>query len=417
MSATTYRTDAHLVELLKLIEDCGGNISQAARKHGLNRSYLSQQVNLASARGLTHKTIVKDIVPALETKVRLLERELAAVKRDNLSVEEVRRTIYSLAEMVPDPPTWLTKERPPNLPGVPMTCWSDWHWAERVSLTQTGGANKFNRAIAKERVKLLVDHTIDLTMHHMVNPKYPGIVVCLGGDMITGGIHDELRETNEGTIQQALLEVQEQIIAALTALADVFGNVFVPCVVGNHARGTVRPRMKDFVYESYEWNLYCQLEAYFKRVDDKRIQFHIPGEADAYFTVLGHRFALTHGDRLGVKGGDGIIGTIGPVVRGVKKLLLSEAENGRPVDTVILCHYHTYIPRGDAFPGIVNGALIGYNEYARNELRVPPARPSQALWFIHEKHGFTAQWPIYLDQRRKSSDSADWVKWEKRRTS
>lgn len=410
-----YVSDAQLVEVLKLIEEAGGNISKTARKHGLNRSHLSLQVNTAKARGLTSKTVIRNPVPMLETKVKLLERELAQIKRDNLSVAEVRKTIYDLAEMVPDPPAWLMKERPPHLPGVPMTCWSDWHWGERVTLEQTGGANLFNRKIAKERVRRLIDSTIDLTMHHMVNPKYPGIVVCLGGDMITGNIHEELRETNEGTVQQALLEVQEQLIAALTLMADTFGNVFVPCVVGNHGRGTLKPRAKDFVYESYEFNLYCQLESHFKRTNDSRIQFHIPGEADAYFTVLGHRFALTHGDRLAVKGGDGIIGTIGPIVRGTKKLLLSEAENGRPIDTVIICHYHTYIPRGDAVPGIVNGSLIGYNEYARNMLRVAPARPSQALWFMHEKHGFTAQWPVYLDTRRKSADSADWVKWEKRR--
>lgn len=31
----------------------------------------------------------------------------------------------------------------------------------------------------------------------MVNPDYPGIVVALAGDMVSGDIHQELKETNE----------------------------------------------------------------------------------------------------------------------------------------------------------------------------------------------------------------------------
>lgn len=404
-------TDAELVELLKLVK--GKSISETAVKHGINRPYLSEQLKMARARGLTAETKVRDPVPALETKITLLQRELALLKKHNESAAAVRREIYALKELTPDPPSWIIEKRPAHMPGVPMTIWSDFHWGERVDEESVGGVNKFNRAVARERMKRLVAGTIDLTINHMVNPKYPGIIICLGGDMITGGIHDELRETNDGTVQQSLIEVQGQLIWALGQLADTFGRVFVPAVIGNHGRSSLRPRFKEKVYESLEWNLYCQLELYFR--NDPRIQFFIPGETDAHFSVLGHRFHLTHGDCLGVKGGDGIIGAIGPIARGATKLGRSEATIGRDFDTLLLAHWHTYIPRGDATPVVVNGCFIGYNEYARLQLRVPYSRPSQSLWFIHEKHGFTAQWPVYLDDRRKATDTADWVKWNKRR--
>jgi hypothetical protein len=77
-------------------------------------------------------------------------------------------------------------------------------------------------------------------------------------------------------------------------------------------------------------------------------------------------------------------------------------------------HWHTYIPRGDACPVIVNGALKGFDEYARLFLRVPYSRPSQALWFVHPSHGITAQWQVYLDEKRKSADTAKWLTWEQR---
>lgn len=348
-------------------------------------------------------------------RVRELERELAGIRKDNISAEEIRTKLYKLSEQTPAPPKWLVKSRPSGQPGIPCTMWSDWHWGEVVNPVEVGGVNAFDRRIAKLRLSRLVDITCDLALHHMGrSPKFPGIVVCLGGDFYTGTIHDELRETNEGFIFQVLHELQDQLCAALTVMADKFGRVFVPCVVGNHGRTTQRPRAKGRVYENYEWNLYCQLERHFR--NDARVQFMIPGETDAYFSVLGHRFLLTHGDALGVKGGDGIIGALGPITRGTIKVGRSEAQIGRDFDTLLMGHWHTFIPRGDASAALVNGSLKGYDEYARLMLRVPYARPSQALWFIHERHGFTAQWPIYLDEQRKSVKSKEWVTWQSRST-
>ena len=342
-------------------------------------------------------------------RIQLLEKQLKAVQRHNDSEEKIREQIFELAKYIPQPPKWLVKKRDPKLPGVPMTIWSDWHFGEQVFNEQVGGVNAFNLRIGQERVKRLVDSTIDLCLSHMVNPDYPGIVVCLGGDMITGAIHDELAATNDGTVQDALFAVEDSLIAALTTMAEAFGRVFVPCVIGNHGRDTVKPRFKNRPKQSYEWGLYHHLERHFK--DDSRLEFKIPNETDYNFTVQGHSFTLTHGDTLGVAGGDGIIGAIGPIARGTTKLGRSEAQIGRPFDTLIIGHWHTYTPRGDGTPVIVNGSLIGYNEYARLKLRVPYSRPCQALWFLHAKHGFTASWPIYLDDLRTSYDGKKWVGW------
>ena len=352
-----------------------------------------------------------DVLERARRKIQFLERELLAVKKHNDTAEELRKTIFDLSTLPLDPPKWLTAKRPAGLPGVPMTLWSDWHWGETVNPVEVGGVNEFNSGVAKQRVSRLVDVLLDLTLHHMVKPQYPGIVVCLGGDLISGGIHDELRETNWGTVQQQLIEVEEQLIGALGVMADKFGKVFVPCVVGNHGRTAIKPRMKQRVFENYEWGMYQRLEREFK--NDKRFLFYIPGETDAYFNVLGHRFLFTHGDTLGVKGGDGIIGALGPIARGAFKLGRSESQIGRDFDTLVMGHWHTYIPRGDAVPVIVNGALKGYDEYARLALRVPYSRPCQALWFVHQKHGITAQWAMYLDEHKKAGDTKEWVAFQR----
>jgi len=353
-------------------------------------------------------TALKEAEAKTFQRVRQLERELKEIGREKDSAEDVREIIYRLSAQSPNPPKWISRARQHGPPGVPMCMWSDWHWGEVVNRTEVGGVNAFNRTIAKQRLNMLVEHTIDIAVKHMVKPQYPGIIICLGGDFFTGTIHDELRETNEGFVFQIMAELQDQMASAIDRMADAFGHVFCPCVVGNHGRTTLRPRAKGRVYENYEWNLYCQLERHFR--GDKRVQFMIPGETDAYFSVFGHRFLLTHGDTLGVKGGDGIIGFVGPITRGAIKVGRSEAQIGRDFDTLLMGHWHTYVPRGDASAALVNGSFKGYDEYARLMLRVPYARPSQALWFVHPRHGFTAQWPIYLDETPKHKKS-EWLTW------
>ena len=404
-------TDTELVETLRIVEAYGP--SKAAVKLGIGEGTLRFRRREAKGRGLTSTTLVSNELDRAKTKLHLAEAELKSIKRDNLTAEEIRETIHGLNAFTPSPPTWLSKKPHVGHTGVPVAFWSDWHWGEKVSREEVGGVNEFNRAIAKQRVQTLVETTIELAKHHMVKPEYPGIVVCLGGDFISGNIHEELRETNDGPVQQSILEVQEQLIGAINSMADVFGKVFVPCVVGNHGRTTVKPRAKHRVYESYEWNIYCQLERWFAK--DARITFHVPSETDAHFRIYGHRFMLTHGDTLGVKGGDGIIGAIGPIARGATKVGRSEAQIGRDFDTLLMGHYHTYIPRGDAIPVIVNGALKGYDEYARLMLRVPYSRPTQALFFVNEKYGITAQWPVKLERAEKSADHAEWLTWETRK--
>jgi hypothetical protein len=365
------------------------------------------------------KTVEMQLADAMEiirqknTKLILHEKELRRLKHDADDLADVSKRIWEIKDLAPEPPAWLHKPREPKLPGVPMTNWSDWHYGEVVVGAQVGGVNDFNFAIGRKRVKRLVDVTLDLTLHHMVRPNYPGIVINLGGDFISGNIHQELAETNEAPLMVTLLKVQEDLIAALEAMADKFGHVFAPCVVGNHGRTTFKPRAKNRVFESYEWHLYQSVRAYFK--NDPRFHFFIPDEADAPYSVLGHRFLLTHGDALGVKGGDGIIGALGPIARGALKVGRSEAQIGRDFDTLVIGHWHIYIPRGDAVPVLCNGSLKGYDEYARLYLRAPYARPSQALWFMHQKHGFTAQWPVYLDDKRAAADSTEWVSWPQRK--
>lgn len=402
-------TDAAVVEFLRT-ERNFPTARAAAKALGLTDNQAKTMHVLAAQRGLTADTPVVDEKEKLRIALRRAEADIKALAMERDTAESIRREIYGLASRTPEPPTWLTKVGTIGKRGTPITMWSDWHYGEVVRPEEVGGVNEFNTAIAATRINTLVETIIDLCFNHMgkADTKYPGIVVCLGGDMISGDIHEELLATNERTPQQCINELTDLLVAALERMADAFGRVFVPCVVGNHGRATHKPRAKGRVYTSHEWNIYCNLERYFRK--DKRVQFFIPDQSDAAFTVYDHRFLLTHGDSLGVKGGDGIIGSLGPIMRGRIKTFNSEAQIGREFDTLIIGHWHQYI----TVPGlIVNNCLKGFDEYARLFLRAPYSRPSQALWFVHPKHGLTTHWQVFLeDKRDHGHQAAEWLQWK-----
>lgn len=351
-----------------------------------------------------------EVVRKKNLEINDYKRTIESLRRENDTAEAIRQEIWSLAAHSLAPPEWLTGRGVKNgARGGPITIWSDFHYGEVVDGAQINGINKFDMKIAKDRFHRLVDTTIDLCDNHMgrAGIKYPGIVVCLGGDMIGGDIHEELLATNDRTPHQSVNDLTDMLGSGLETLASRYGRVFVPAVVGNHGRSTHKMRMKNRVYTNYDWSIYCNLERDFRK--DKRIKFLVPSGPDAHFTMFGHRYLLTHGDSLGVKGGDGIIGSLGPIMRGTIKLHNSMLQIGQQFDTVIMGHWHNYI----TLPGlVVNNALKGYDEYAMMQLRAKPSRASQALWFTHPEHGITAHWQVYLQGKQAFSQDKIWVGWE-----
>jgi predicted phosphodiesterase len=362
-----------------------------------------------------------DVIADQQEIIRGKNKELVELRRiinkhaDNrLTVEKVRKEIFNLAEYSPEPPKWLNVTPGKSSTGIPLIPLGDWHWGEYVDRDQVGGANEFNRAIGRQRVRQLNEAVIDLCFHHMTNPSYPGAVIPLIGDLITGNIHEDLALTNDGPVMWSVNEVENQILGLILSWKKKFKKIAVVCVPGNHGRNTPKPRINNKIYESYEWLIYCHIEQYFR--DDPDVAVYVPNEVDAFFSIFGHKFMLTHGDMLGVKGGDGLIGALGPIARGTMKIGAQQRQIGRDFDTLLIGHYHFHLPRGDATPVLVNPALIGHNTYAHLQLRVRANDPAQALTFIHPKWGFTAQWKMILDGRRKVKSNDPWFVWGGART-
>lgn len=330
-----------------------------------------------------------------------LRRQLRDRRRDDNLAQRVMREAMGLSQSPLRAPSWISETRPATgSAGVPTLLLSDLHWGEVVRPEEVHGLNEFDLEIAAKRLRRVTEGTIDLLRNHVTSPQgYDGIVVALGGDMISGGIHEELAFTDALPPAGCVMDLVGHLVACLRALADEFGKIYVPCVTGNHGRATRKPWKKMRIYTSWEWMAYAILAREF--ASDDRVTIQISEHTDLLYTVAGHRYMLTHGDSLGVRGGDGIIGALGPIMRGRHKVASASGAVGREFDCLVMGHWHQYMSLPHV---IVNSSLKGYDEYARAQ-RFSYEPPSQALWLTHPKHGKTISMPVLAEEPRQSREA------------
>lgn len=290
------------------------------------------------------------------------------------------------------PPTWM--KSPKKSKGHNATPWlllSDLHLDEVVTPDQIGGVNAFDRRIAQMRLEETVNRFIRITRDYWSGITYDGVVVCLGGDIFSGDIHEELKETNEDTIIASLDFWLDHVAAGLQVILDEFGAVHVPVVVGNHGRMSRKSRAKGRVRDNFDWFFGRQLARMF--ASDDRITFDVSESADCLVQSYGQTVCLTHGDQ--ASGGAGIGGIWPPIKKMVARKGERYAATGSPIDLFIMGHWHNLV-FGPEF--IVNGSLKGYDDYAAvmNFTFEPPA---QAAWLMTPEHGKTWTAPILPQDR------------------
>jgi hypothetical protein len=331
---------------------------------------------------------------AANEKIRNLEEQL-------LTDAFVRSKILQVADTTPQIPDWTTK--PPgkisDLTGVPTLFASDWHWGEVVRPGEIGGVNEYNLAIAHKRAETMLAVTIELLTKHLSSARYPGICLILGGDMLSGDIHDELKETNEEPTTVVWLDLLGVLTKVIETLQKQFGKVFVVGVTGNHGRMTHKPRAKRRNHSNWDWLLYQVLR---RNLESDKVSFLIPDGPDALFRLYHQRYMLTHGDQF--RGGDGIIGPLGPITRGDIKKRSKQSQIQAGYDTILMGHWHQLIQLDSI---IVNGSLKGYDEYAASN-NFKFESPRQALWITHPEHGITFSMPVYVDRRPRDA-KVEWA--------
>jgi len=372
--------------------------TSAAMLLGVPQRTATYRLAEARRRGFTPSKHVEDIqsIPHLKSRVKRLEGDLAALRKQDIERGNQLHVIKNLIRDCsdePNPPKWIDAKSSGTNTGVPTLLASDWHFDEVVDPRQINGVNAFNRTIAVARIKRLFVKTVDLLIHHMAKPKYDYFVLDLGGDMLSGNIHEELRETNEQPVSLSMMALLDAMVGGIDLLLKHFPRIVVNAVPGNHGRWDKKPRAKNRVYETYEWLLYQFLAKHY--AGNKDVYFNVADGADLPYSIYGTRYLLTHGDQF--KGGSGIAGALSPLMLGDARKRKRSIAIDQPFDYLVMGHWHQYIMAKGI---IVNGSLKGADEYSFQS-NFDYELPTQALWVTHPIWGITARWPIYLDKPGK----------------
>lgn len=288
-------------------------------------------------------------------------------------------------------PKWLARPaKKGDKAATVVSILSDCHFDEVVNPSEVDGRNAYNRDIAEQRLARYFEQSVRLTRDYLAGMTYRGFVLLLGGDLISGDIHDELAQTNEAQTLDTVLHWSGRLAAGIELLADEYGQVHVPVVVGNHGRRTRKPKAKGRARDNFDWMIGQLLARHFDR--DARVTFQIPDSTDALVEVHDTRFLLTHGDA--VSGGGGIGGIWPPIMRMVAKKRVRDR-----FDAVVMGHWHQLIMAPTAGV-VVNGSLKGEDEYAA-VMNFAPEPPQQALFTVAPAHGVTFSAPVLVGDRKR----------------
>ena len=333
---------------------------------------------------------VLDRLSRVERAHAKAKTELAIARKQLSQLRDYEASLLARLELferpVGKPPTWLTPKRPKKSTATVLVMLSDLHLDEVVEPAEIDHANAYNRKIAEQRLGRWTEKVLEMSRDYVAGITMDGVVVCLGGDLISGDIHEELAETNETTSLDTIVYWAPILAGSLQVLADHFGKIHVPCVVGNHGRTTRKPRMKLRVKTNLDW-LLCTMIANQVAGDD-RITWDIPESADCLFEIYDTKILLTHGDQVR-GGGGGLGGLFAPLFRfKAKKRVNTE------FDLLMLGHFHTLI-LAPTSGFVCNGSLKGPDEFSRL-MNFPDEEPQQAFLVCTPEHGPSIQAPIFV---------------------
>jgi hypothetical protein len=272
---------------------------------------------------------------------------------------------------------------------IAISALSDVHTEEPVIKSIVNNLNEYDLQICEDRVTKYFKRLL-----YMINQSRKAgyvidhLVLALLGDFITGYIHEELEEANSLTPVEASLLIQSLLIKGIKLLSEdgKLKKIVIPCTPGNHGRTTKKKRFTTGYKNSYEWLMYNNIRDLFKAIGGyENVEFIIPESEFIYMDLFGYINKFSHGDHFKYQGG------IGGIEIPLKKWVLRE-NSVIKTDMSWIGHWHQYIVLNKIR---VNGALIGYNSYAR-AFGFEPEPPKMQFQLLDKKRGFTLNNPIIL---------------------
>ena len=265
---------------------------------------------------------------------------------------------------------------------------SDWHTEELVREESVNFLNKFDLEVCEKRIGELSERFATLLEHERQLVKIDRVVVWLGGDFITGHIHEDCAELAQLAPLAAMRWAGERLQGFIDMVAGMAKEVVVVTSSGNHGRSNHgKIRVGTELDHSFEQSAYLTMAAAERR---KNVRWQVSG---GYLNVLdldGFNVRFHHGHALVYNGG------VGGIAIGAAKAIAAW-DKIEPADLTVFGHYHQFSwLRAGRY--VSNGSLIGHSAYAV-KIKATYEPPCQSFIVVdHGRHEVTKAIPIFCDR-------------------
>ena len=263
---------------------------------------------------------------------------------------------------------------------------SDWHCEELVRSETVNELNAFDLAVCERRITELAERFVALLEHQRQLVRIDRVVVWLGGDFLTGHIHEDCVELAQLAPLAATRWAGQRLRGFIDLVASMAKEVVVVTNSGNHGR-VGDPRVGTELDHSFEQNLYLTMAG---SETNSHVRWQV---GESYLNNLdldGFRVRFHHGHA--VKYGGGVGGITIPMNKAV-----TAWDRLQTADLTVCGHYHQWSwLRASKF--VTNGSLIGHNAYA---IRIKAAYEPPCQSFIvvdHTRREVTDAKPIFCDR-------------------
>lgn len=265
---------------------------------------------------------------------------------------------------------------------------SDWHCAETVESSETGGRNEHNIEIGEERAHNYFRSLAKLVKEQQGRFQIDDLVLWLGGDFMVGELHgvESARSCPLPPLEEVrhVKKILTSGIEFLLKELDV-KKIRIPCNPGNHGRTTDRTRYRMGSAYSYEAYLYRDLASSYS--GNSRLEWDVSDEHYKVSDIAGFKVLFHHGDN--IRYASGVAGLVMPFRR--KSLQLASTYDH---DLFCIGHFHQYGAYSGT--GMTNGSLVGWGSYAAGT-GLPFEAPAQITALIdHERRALGRVMPIWV---------------------
>jgi hypothetical protein len=262
-----------------------------------------------------------------------------------------------------------------------VAIWSDQHFGTFVDKEEVSGLNGYDWVIGARRLGMLCEQiaTYKIEKRHL----HEELVILLLGDNIAGIIHDQEGYGHELIMSQCA-GAAYYYMQAILYLKQFFPKIRVICQPGNHGR-MMHKGSKDRAIQN-KWDSYENMVCFglsMKFQDDPDVIFEVTRSPVSDVTIQGHRIYATHGDTVFETGNVGKSINIAKIESQISRVNMEAAHQGEK-QFEMFCTGHVHHPLlthvGPGVQVVINGCLVGTDNFAHAGAGIHSNTPAQVLW-------------------------------------